>query len=95
MLAEIFEYMNYGLPIVGSNFGHINDYIKKENIGIAVNPEEPKEIAGAILKILNNHELFRKYSNNGIAAVDKKYRWDFMEKKLIDIYSKNVGFKRK
>lgn len=92
---KIFEYMNYGLPIVGSNFGHINDYIKKENVGIAVNPEEPKEIAGAILKILDNYELFRKYSDNGIAAVDKKYRWDFMEKKLINIYSKNIGFKGK
>ncbi len=84
---KIFEYMNYGLPIVGSNFGHINDYIKKENVGITVNPEEPKEIAGAILKILNNPELFQKYSDNGIAAVDKKYKWDFMEKKLIGIYS--------
>ncbi|MCD4664390.1 MAG: glycosyltransferase family 4 protein [Bacteroidales bacterium] len=84
---KIFEYMNFGLPIVGSNFGHINDYIKKDKVGIVVNPEDPKEIANALLKILNGPDLFDKCSKNGINAVDNKYRWEFMEKKLIRIYS--------
>lgn len=79
--------MNFGLPIVGSNFGHISDYIKKDEVGIVVNPEDTEEIANALLKILNDPELYQKYCKNGIAAVDKKYRWEFMEKKLIRIYS--------
>ena len=84
---KIFEYMNYGLPIVGSNFGHISQYIKKDEAGITVDPENPEEISGAILKILKDPELYNKYSKSGITAVDSKYRWEFMEKKLVSIYS--------
>ncbi|MCD4683172.1 MAG: glycosyltransferase family 4 protein [Bacteroidales bacterium] len=83
---KIFEYMNYGLPIIGSNFGHINDYINKDNVGIAVNPEDPNEIANALLSILDNLPLYNTFSSNGINAVDNKYKWTFMEKKLVDIY---------
>ncbi len=90
---KIFEYMNYGLPIVGSNFGHINNYIKNEDVGIAVNPEDPEEIANAILKILEDKELYDSFSKNGKDAIDKKYNWDSMEKKLIDIYNSLINDK--
>ena len=88
---KIFEYMNYGLPIVGSNFGHINDYINKDEVGITVDPENPEKISEAILKILEDTELYNKYSKNGIIAVDNKYSWEFMEKKLVSIYSNLIN----
>jgi len=84
---KIFEYMSFGLPIIGSSFGHINDYIEKDNIGIVVNPEDPEEIANALIKILSDPKLYDMYSKNGLEASEKKYRWEFMEKKLIRIYS--------
>jgi len=79
--------MSFGLPIIGSSFGHINDYIEKDNIGIVVNPEDPEEIANALIKILSDPKLYDMYSKNGLEASEKKYRWEFMEKKLIRIYS--------
>jgi len=87
--------MNYGLPIVGSNFGHINNYIKDEDVGIVVNPEDPEEIANALNKLLDNRELYDSCSKKGINAVDKKYNWDLMEKKLVDIYNSLIDDKSK
>lgn len=92
---KIFEYMNYGLPIVGSNFGHINNYIKNEDVGIAVNPEDPEEIANAILKILEDQELYDSFSKNGKHAIDEKYNWTFMESKLVKIYESLIDDKSK
>ncbi|MEZ5199443.1 MAG: glycosyltransferase, partial [Bacteroidales bacterium] len=83
---KIFEYMNYGLPIIGSNFGHIKNYIENNNSGITVNPENPEEIANALIMLLKDRNLYDQLSKNGIKAVDEKYQWKFMEKKLISIY---------
>lgn len=86
--AKIFEYMAYGLPIVCSNFGYINKFVTESNSGIPVNPESPEEISNAILKLLNDQNLYRKYSLNGYNAVKVKYNWKAEENKLINIYSK-------
>ena len=84
---KLFEYMNFGLPIVGSNFGHIRNIIEKDQVGIAINPEDPNEIADAMDSILSNEDFYETLSENGRTAVEKKYRWEFMEEKLILIYA--------
>jgi len=88
---KIFEYMNFGLPIIGSNFGHINNYITKEKTGIAIDPEKPEEIADALIKLLTDTRMYNQCSKNGIKAVDKKYNWGVMEEKLLGIYGKVLG----
>ena len=85
---KIFEYMAMGLPIVGSNFGHINDYILKDKVGITVNPTNPEKIAEAVKELLQNEELYNEFKTNGINAVEKKYTWSIMENKLFSIYDK-------
>ena len=84
---KIFEYMNFGLPIVGSNFGHINNIIEKHNCGISVDPENPEEIADALVDLLNDSREYQQMSENGKAAVLEYYRWELMEEKLKHIYS--------
>lgn len=84
---KLFEYMNFGLPIVGSNFGHVQNIIKNDQVGIAVNSENPEEIAEALNTLLSVEDLYNSFSKNGTDAVQNKYRWEFMEEKLIKIYS--------
>ena len=85
---KIFEYMNFGLPIVGSNFGHIAKIINKHHCGITVDPDDPESIANAFNTLLTNRELLDRLSSNGIKAARKYYRWDKMEEKLVSIYRK-------
>jgi len=84
---KLFEYMNFGLPIVGSNFGHINNIINNDQVGIAINPENPDEIAEAIDNLLSDEKLYTSLSENGKTAVRKKYRWEYVEEKLLSIYT--------
>ncbi len=82
---KIFEYMNFGLPIIGSNFGHINRYINEYKAGLTVNPESEEEIAHAITSLLKNKNLYEEMSRNGLKA-SEKFKWQFMEEKLLSIY---------
>lgn len=85
---KIFEYMAMGLPIVASNFGHINNYVLREKVGLTINPEEADEIAKAVLKLLDDSDFYNSCRENGIKAVEQKYYWELMEKKLFTIYDK-------
>ncbi|MBY6800469.1 glycosyltransferase family 4 protein [Clostridium botulinum] len=82
-----FEYMAFGLPIIGSDLPPIKKFVGEYNCGKLVNPLNPKEIWEAIEAILSNEELYNLYSNNGIKASENNCNWDVMEEKLLKIYS--------
>ncbi|MBN1159583.1 MAG: glycosyltransferase family 4 protein [Bacteroidales bacterium] len=84
--VKTFEYMACGLPVVCSNFGNIRVFISENDAGIPVDPLVPVEIAEAVIRLLNDSELYDRCSRNGIQAVQQKYSWRSEEKKLIGIY---------
>lgn len=88
MPIKLFEYMTFGLPVVGSDFGHIKKFIDLDLCGKAVSPENSEAVAEAILTILKNPDLYQKYSDNGRSAALKKYSWDREFEKLVSYYNK-------
>ena len=84
---KLFEYMNYGIPIITSNFGYMQKYVEENEVGITVPPGDEKSLANAVLRILNDDDLYQKFHKNGIRAVDQKYNWQMMETKLLKIYN--------
>jgi len=88
MPIKIFEYMAFGLPIIGSNFGHMKEYIEEDNCGIIVDPLDAIEISNAMTELLTNRKKYDLYSKNGREATLKKYKWDFEFDRLIGYYTK-------
>jgi len=84
---KIFEYMNFGLPVIGSNFGHIHSIITQHRCGLTVDPEKPSAIAEAMMKLLTDVDLRDSHGRNGQQAVDRYFRWELMEKKLTELYN--------
>ena len=85
---KIFEYMMFGLPVIGSDFGHIRKYISIDRCGVLVSPEDTDQIATAMSEILLNRDLYNQYSENGRKAATSKYRWEGEFKKLMDHYKR-------
>lgn len=56
--------MFYGLPIVASNRSAVPELIIHEQNGILCDPDNPQEISNAIVKVLTNPEISRKFSEN-------------------------------
>ena len=94
MPIKIFEYMAFGLPVIGSNFGHMKDYIEKDACGIAVAPNDAEAISTAIIRLLTNKDLYSKYSENGRAAAQSKYRWELEFEKLLGHYKTKLDARR-
>ena len=91
MYIKIFEYMAFGLPIIGSNFGHIKEYVEKEKCGILVDPESPIEISNSMVQLLTDIDKYNFYSRNGRLATLEKYRWELELKRLINFYEKALN----
>jgi glycosyltransferase involved in cell wall biosynthesis len=88
MPIKLFEYMAFGLPVIGSNFGHIADLIEKESCGIAVDPENPEEVAEAIESLMRQEKIYNSMSSNGIEAGRDKYNWKIEFDRLCNQYKK-------
>lgn len=84
---KIFEYMNFGLPIVGSNFGHIQNIVQQNKCGVSVDPKNPQEIANALIHLLSDNKAYTTMSKNGRIAAQEHYRWDKMGVKLTGLYN--------
>jgi len=83
---KMYEYMAAGLPFIYSKFPMWEDMINEIECGIAVNPEDPDEIACAINYLINNKEVAKKMGENGIKAIIEKFNWNIEEQKLFNLY---------
>ena len=77
--------MNYGLPIISSNFGKMNKFVIDNKVGKTIPPNDETALANAILHLLNHPKEMEEYGNNGIQAVDQQYNWNVMEEKYLNI----------
>ncbi|MDG1148051.1 MAG: glycosyltransferase family 4 protein [Crocinitomicaceae bacterium] len=83
---KIFEYMASGLPVIGSRFPLWEAIIEKNDCGICVDPENPKEIAKAIQRIKDNPQIAKAMGERGKKQVQEVYNWAIEEVKLIELY---------
>ena len=80
----LFEAMASGLPIIASPVNGV-PYEMSEKNGIFVNYGDINGLKEAILKILNNPRLAKKYAlNNKKTAL--KYKWDLIYEKTLKLY---------
>ncbi|QCR34438.1 hypothetical protein C1N55_07285 [Lysinibacillus sp. SGAir0095] len=84
--TKVYEYMAMGLPVILTDSKHVREVLKTYEIGIPVNPDDPKEISEAILYLLKNPELAKKMGKDGRLAIKEKFNWGIEEQKLISLY---------
>jgi glycosyltransferase involved in cell wall biosynthesis len=82
---KLFEYAAFGLPVIGSNFGHIAEIIQSEKIGICVNPHHAEEGAEALIRLIDG-DRYKEYIPQCINSVKNNYLWKNQEEKLLRIY---------
>jgi glycosyltransferase involved in cell wall biosynthesis len=71
--CKMFESMASGLPLVLSIEGEAKDLVEKGNAGICVQPENPEEIADAILRLHRDIGLRKTLGENGRNYVSRNY----------------------
>jgi len=88
---SIMEAQACGLPVIGSRVGGIPQIIEDNVTGVLVEPQDPKELADAIVKLLNDAELRKTLGANARIYAQDNYSSDEMINKTIEVYEKNIS----
>lgn len=84
--VSILEAMSYGLPIISTNVGSIEDAVKDNYNGIIVNPGNVSELKNAIHKLMKDKNLWNIFSQNSKYLVEQNYNQNIYFKKVEKIY---------
>ena len=87
MPLVVLEAMATGLPIIATNVAG-NEELVKDN-GIIVRARNPKELAGALIKVLNNDGLRKNMGKNSLKII-KDYSWSRITEKYIELYKRAI-----
>lgn len=85
---KLMEAMMAKKPILVTKDTAMADLVKAEDFGLALDPENVSEIREAIIKLKNDHELYRRFAANARRAYERTYNREVMEKRLMDLYDK-------
>ncbi len=82
----LLEAMSCGLPIIATNVRGNRDLIIHGKNGILVPPRSPKEMADAILMLLDDGNLRKELGTNARKTIEEKYTWDIVSTKILHCY---------
>jgi len=87
----ILEAMASGIPIVATKVGGIPEIIEDGKDGILVEPENPEELAKAILRLLSDVNLRSLISLNAYKKVKEEYSIERYIRDLLNLYCELVN----
>ena len=88
--VSIFESMGYGLGIITTRVGYIEEYIKEPENCLFVN-NNSMDIAQAILRLFNDKKLLLNMKNNNLKKYHNTLKEEIIIDKISDIYSKLIN----
>lgn len=83
---KIYEYMQAGLAIIGSDFPLWKEFIEGNQIGITVDPCNLSQLKEAMEFLINNPEKLKQMEENA-RALSKEFSWDKEKEKLVKLYN--------
>ena len=85
----ILDAMCLGIPVVTTYECRCNDLFEDGEIGLRVKPEDSKALAESIMKLFDNFELCKKFSENGLKK-RKNYDYNNIIPKYIELYERYI-----
>lgn len=86
--TKIFEYMQFGIPVITNNFTLYKKYIEAPYTGICVDYDTFEAELPQVLDFLKDKEMLKQMGENGQQMVNEKWSWKTQEVKLIELYKK-------
>jgi len=84
----ILEAMASAKPIIGINFGPVPEIIQNGENGLLVTPQDPQDLARAILTLTKDKSLLNKLGQNARMLVEKRFTSQERAEKTIFAYQK-------
>ena len=88
---KLFEYMASGNPIVASDLPSIREILNETN-AVLVKPDDSKELADGVIKVLRDDDLSGKISKQALEDI-KEYTWQKRADKIISFIKNCIKVK--
>jgi|GEM_PF-3542656 len=86
LARKFLEYIAAGIPVIVSDFPEYRTLVDKYELGLVVDPENPQDIAEAIIKLVEDDRLRRQLGENAARAFEVELNWEMESRKLFDLY---------
>lgn len=83
--TKFFEYIQYSMSIIASNFPTWKKFVEGQEIGICIDPDDIPGTLPSALKILKNKQHWNTIRKN-CQNVAVQYSWESQQEKLINLY---------
>jgi phosphatidylinositol alpha-mannosyltransferase len=82
----LLEAMASGTPIVATNIPGYASVLTHGQEGLLARPENPRSLADALLRLINDRQARLKMAENGLATA-QKYSWENVSRSVMEYYS--------
>jgi glycosyltransferase involved in cell wall biosynthesis len=83
------EAMACGLPVISTNTSAIPEVVG--DAGILVEPRNPRVLADAIIRLIEDIGLRKRLGKKGRRRVVEEFTWDIVTDKILGIYEEVIG----
>lgn len=87
----ILEALALAKPVAATRVGGIPEIIRDGETGLLVPPEDPEQLAEALLRLLRNPEEGKKLGERGRAVVAREFNVETMAHKIAEVYREVLG----
>jgi glycosyltransferase involved in cell wall biosynthesis len=70
------EAMSVGLPVVATEVACVRAVVESRVNGLLVPPANPVALANALVLLLRDEEVWRRYAEGGVQSVRDRFGWD-------------------
>jgi|WetSurSiteA1Bulk_404760.scaffolds.fasta_scaffold00189_6 glycosyltransferase involved in cell wall biosynthesis len=89
--TKLFEYMAIGKAIVASDLDQIGEVLEHEKTAWMVKPADVKDLAGGIIKLVDDEKLRIRLGRNAREEVVAKYTWTEHVRKILKALERVMG----
>lgn len=85
---KFFSYLNNGIPVVVNKCHEMEEFIRTHHCGLVINKTKATagDYANAFLYLNKNKEKLKQMSANARSVMEKVYKWENMEDRLLKVY---------
>jgi glycosyltransferase involved in cell wall biosynthesis len=81
---KLFEYIAAGIPVVASDFPEIARIVDAEQVGVTLDPSDPRHVADAVRRLSPQGELYRSCSDR-CRTSRAKFQWEGEGERLLSV----------
>jgi glycosyltransferase involved in cell wall biosynthesis len=88
---KVFDYMACGKPVVASDIPSLRPLIGKSGGILPVKPDDPRELASALIGLLGNEGERSRMGRNGRKYIEAHHRWDIIAGETVRALQAGAG----